>query len=272
MKFLEKLKPYLSYINLSFLSILSYRMRFYTGIITYILFITVHYYIWEAVYHGTASDVAINGFKLNEMITYIAIGWIARSFYFSNVDEEIDDIVKTGQISTYLLRPVSFHLMMLSKAVGECLFRILFFTAPISIAVFYLYPISWPSTLASGMHFLLLTFGSFMILAEINFLIGLLAFSLKSIQGISRAKYFLLQLFSGLLLPLSFFPKAFKDILDFMPFKYITYVPMQAYLGKLSNQELINSYLTATLWSLILILLAQVFWKKSVKSLTLQGG
>lgn len=268
---LGKLGPYFSYINLSFLSILSYRMRFYTGIVTYILFITVHYYIWEAVYSDNPT-AAINGFKLNEMITYIAIGWIARSFYFSNVDEEIDDIVKTGQISTYLLRPVSFHLMMLSKAVGESLFRILFFTAPICLAVFYLYPISFPANFSAGIHFLLLTVGSFMILAEVNFLVGLLAFSLKSIQGISRAKYFLLQLFSGLLLPLSFFPKIFRDILDLLPFKYITYIPMQAYLGKLNEQELIKSYVAATLWSLLLVLLVQLFWKKSVKSLTLQGG
>lgn len=269
---MKKLLPYLSFINLSFLSILSYRMRFYTGILTYVLFITVHYYIWEAVYHGSGGEIAINGFKLNEMITYIAVGWIARSFYFSNVDEEIDDIVRDGQISNYLLRPVSFHLMMLSKAIGESLFRVLFFTGPICLAVFSLYPISFPKDFNAGVNFFLFTFASFLILAEINFLIGLLAFSLKSIQGISRAKYFLLQLFSGLLLPLSFFPNVIKNILEIMPFKYITYIPMQAYLGKLSTEELIKNYIWASVWCLILILLVELSWKRSVKHLTLQGG
>jgi ABC-2 type transport system permease protein len=251
---------------------LAYRLRYFTGIVTYVLFVSVHYFIWKAVFHGLPAGARINGFTLPEMITYIGVGWIARSFYFSNIDEEIDELVRTGQISVFLLRPVNFHLMMLSQAAGECLFRILFFSVPICGAIVMLFPILLPPTVHDALLFMLATLSSFLILAEINFLVGLLAFRLKSIQGISRAKYTLVQLLSGLFMPLAFFPDWFRHVVDLLPFKIISYVPLQFYLGKVAAQDTLAVFLNQLGWLAALILFSHYCFRRAMTRLTLQGG
>ncbi len=266
------INSYLSFIRLSFLSILTYRLRYYTGIVTYTLFVAVNYFIWKAIYTSNTSDTTINGFTLSEMITYISVAWISRSLYFSNIDEEIDDIVRSGQISIYLLRPVNFHLMMLSQAAGETIFRVLFFTGPILFSVIMFFPVAPPVSFNAAILFLVATFNSFLIMAEINFNIGLLSFSLKSIQSISRAKYYLIQLLSGLLMPISFFPSWFSSILNLLPFKLITYTPLQLYLGKYTDEEIANVFIEEFVWISILFLVSYRFWRYSIRQLTLQGG
>ena len=266
------MQVFFQYIKLSFLKMLAYRLRYYTGILTYLLFVSVHYFIWKAIYQNDYQKV-INGFTLSEMVTYICIGWIARSFYFSNIDEELDDLVRTGQISTYLIRPVNLQAMLFGQAIGDSLFRLIFFTPPIAVTIVLFYNVSLPPNLLSYVGFFISQLIGFIVLAQINFLVGLLAFYTKSIDGITRAKYYIVQLFSGLLLPLTFFPSWFKDIMDFLPFKVIGSYPLQFYLGKISYDTNLLSVIVAQFsWIILLQVFIIIFWNKSYRFLTIQGG
>lgn len=262
---------YGAFVKTAFLNILAYRLRYYTGIITYTLFVGVHYCIWNAVYSGRGG-VSLQGFTLSEMVTYIAVGWIARSCYFSTIDEDIDDVVRSGQVSLLLLRPVNFHLMMLAQAFGESLFRILFFTVPIGLLVTYLFEVQLPQNGQAAMLFLFFSAGSFLILAEINFLVGLTAFRIQSIQGITRAKYAIVQLCSGLLLPLSFFPGWAAGILRYLPFRLMTAVPMQCYLGKVSFVDARQLGLELAAWCLFLGGASEFLWRRELRNISIQGG
>ncbi len=263
---------YNTFIRNAFLSMLAYRMRYYTGILTYLLFVSVHYFVWQAVFSGSPPGTKIAGFTLEEMVTYVVIGWISRSLYFSTIDEDINELVKTGQVSVILLRPVNFHLMMLAQAFGESLFRLLFFTAPIAAVVLYAFPVFPPASFLNLILFLIGTLFSFFILAEINFLIGLLAFSLASIQGVMRAKYYLTQLFSGLLIPITMFPSWFAPVVNILPFKMITFVPLMFYLGKADGIHNLYLLLEMVGWAIVLAILCHWSWKRAVARLTVHGG
>lgn len=266
------LSPYLACVRLSFLKLIAYRMRYFTGIITYLMFVSMHYYIWDAVYSGKPKGTLINGFTFEQMITYIAIGWIARSLYFSDIDEEISEMVKSGQISIYLIRPVKFHLVMLAEAFGGLVFRLLLFTFPISIVLIAVFPVSPPASILAGIIFIFSTFASFLVLAEISFLLGLLCFYLQSIDGFMRAKYFFIQLFSGLLLPLSFYPSWLRNIMEYLPFKLIASTPLEIYLGKITGIDLLQTLFSTFLWALFLFVLAERLSKIAFQKLSIQGG
>jgi len=263
--------PYFAVIRLSFLKFLAYRLRYFTGIITYLLFVSVHYFIWQAVFKGSGNTI-LNGFTFPEMVTYVALGWISRSLYFSDIDEEISEHVRTGQISSFLVKPIKFHLMMLAEAFGGLIFRLFFFTLPISVVLLNLFPIAMPHSVLHAFVFMLATLGSFFVLAEINFLLGLLCFRLKNIDGIIRAKYFFIQLFSGLLLPLSFFPPSLRYICDLLPFKLIAYNPLQIYLGKINGAPLLYSLIQLVIWGVLLFVASELLWKRSFRYLSIQGG
>jgi len=251
---------------------LAYRARYYTGIMTYILFVAVYYFIWQAIFTGKPEGTRINGYNMAEMLTYITIGWIARSFYFSNIDDEMDDLVRTGQISVFLLRPVNFQLMMFSQAVGEALFRILFFSVPVGLTVLFVFPVNAPASLGYFALFCLSTCLGFLVMASLNFLFGLLAFYLKSIDGIMRAKYNLINLFSGLLLPLAFLPGWLRVPMEYLPFKSIAYVPLNFYLGKVPSDQVAGVLFKELLWTTALIACGAWCWNRARSKLTLQGG
>ena len=46
----QALVPYAEFSRVGFVNILAFRLRYFTGIITYFLNITVYYFIWSAVY------------------------------------------------------------------------------------------------------------------------------------------------------------------------------------------------------------------------------
>lgn len=263
---------YRLFIRKAFLGMLAYRMRYYMGIVTYFLFVAVHYFIWQALYAELPPGGRINGFTLAEMVTYVAVGWIARSSYFSNIDEEMDDIVRTGQVSIYLLRPVNFQGMMFAQALGEALFRVAFFSAPIALVIVYIFPVLMPATFWHGLLFLWSSWVGFFVLAQINFLVGLMAFRLQSINGITRMKYYGIQLLSGLLIPLSFFPAWAQTVVEALPFKYIASTPLKFYLGHTALSEAPVVVASQILWMGTLALLGAVFWGRELRHLTIQGG
>ncbi len=162
--------------------------------------------------------------------------------------------------------------MMMTQAFGGTVFRALFFTVPIVIVLAIIYPIQLPPSILDGVLFVLSTFVAFLVLAEINFIIGLLAFSFKSIMGVMRAKYYIIQLCSGLLLPIPFFPEWVQLVLKLLPFQTITFIPLQFYLGNVHGSQLLVMILTQIFWIVSLGFLGKLLWHKAMVKLTLQGG
>jgi len=113
---------------------------------------------------------------------------------------------------------------------------------------------------------------SFFIVAGINFAVGTFAIRLKSILGLLRAKYFLLELFSGLLLPISFFPQFFQKLLAVLPFEYISYVPVLLYLGKINGWRILGALGLQLFWVIALLTVGHGMWRWSSRRITIQGG
>src|SRR5947208_2743539 len=113
--------PYVGFARVAFLQILAYRLRYFTGILTYLVNVTVYYFIWKALY---SSGNAIQGFSFRQMITYVAVGWIIRTFYFNNIDRDMANDIQQGHIAGKLTRPVNYQWMQVSQACGESVFRI----------------------------------------------------------------------------------------------------------------------------------------------------
>lgn len=262
-------RVYGEFVRIGFVNTLAYRLRYYTGIVTYFIYVSVYYYIWKAIYTHSTS---IEGFDFSHMLTYIAVGWIIRSFYFNNIDQEMTYGVMEGKLAMDLIKPVNTQLMYIAQALGESVFRLGLLTVPTAAVLLLVYPLQWPASLVHFAAFLLSVVLSFFIVAGINFAVGTFALRLKSILGLLRAKYFLLELFSGLLIPISFFPHIFQKILSALPFQYISYVPVLLYLGKIHGVGIIEALALQLLWVFAVLALGDGLWRWSSRKITIQGG
>src|SRR5208283_2053367 len=206
----QALVPYVEFSRVGFVNILAFRLRYFTGIITYFLNVTVYYFIWSAVYRGGLS---IAGYNLAQMITYVSVGWIIRSFYWNTIDQEMAYEVIEGKIAMDFIKPVSIQWMWISRAMGESAFRLVLLTLPTAVILALVFPIQGPASRENFLLFMAAVAGSFFLMAAINFMIGTCAIPLKSILALIRAKYWLVELLSGLLVPVAFFPEKAQKLM-----------------------------------------------------------
>jgi ABC-2 type transport system permease protein len=268
--------PYFWLMRLTFLKLMTYRMRYLTGIATYGIFVGGQYAIWQAVW--TAKELApsarLDGLSLPELTTYITVGYVARAAYFTNTDSEIAGRFQTGDVTLDLLKPLSFHGQWLAQAAGETAFRIIFFAAPMALVLMPLFGVLPPAG-DGWWQFPILFVAAFLINAELNLLTGTAAFFLEDITGLMSLKRNLLMLLSGLLVPLHFLPSALASATAWLPFALISYYPTMAYVGHLDGREALtfpHVLLLAVGWAVILRLANRWLWQRAQQRLEVQGG
>ena len=90
--------------------------------------------------------------------------------------------------------------------------------------------------------------------------------------GIITIKNVFVNILSGALLPLWFMPEAIRKVISFTPFESIYFTPVRIYLGEISGMDMVSEMAMQLLWIVILGVIANMFWKKGVKKLVVQGG
>src|SRR5271155_2587350 len=266
---MSSLAAYFEFARVGFVNILAFRLRYYTGIITYLINVCVYYFIWRAVF---ASSGPIAGYDLAQMVTYVSVGWSLRSFYWNTIDQEMAYEVIEGKIAVDLIKPVNVLWMWFSRAMGESAFRLLLLTVPTAVVVALIFPVRGPASYLNLALFCVAAAGSFSIMAALNFMIGTCAIPLKSILALIRAKYWLIELLSGLLIPIAFFPQKLQRVMAWLPFEHIANTPLQIYLGKLDRAQAWRALGTQWLWVVALLILAHVWWDRASRKITIHGG
>ena len=129
---------------------------------------------------------------------------------------------------------------------GEGIFRLLFFSIPGMIIVAFIFPISFSANLTTWMFFFISLIFSFIINTQINLLTGIMTFFFFNNAGLIRAKRVIIDLFSGLLLPISFYPIWAQDIMTYLPFQAISYVPSMIFTEGFVGQEILSGFVVTS--------------------------
>jgi len=260
---------YLEMMRIRFLMMLAYRTNYYTGIIIYTINIGAYYFLWTAIYGGKGS---IQGVSVSQMTTYVAIAWMARAFYFNNLDREIAEEIREGKVAIELIRPYNYLLTKVMQGLGEGIFRFIFFSIPGFIIVAFIFHLQIPFNATTLGLFLIASFFSFIINTQINLLTGLMAFFLHNNVGFIQAKRVIIDLFSGLTIPITFFPLWAQHIMKFLPFQGISYIPSMIFAQGMKGNALIQALGFQLIWAIGLCIPIVLIWQKAKKQLIVQGG
>lgn len=260
---------YIEMIRIRFLMMLAYRTNYYSGILIYSINIGAYYFLWTAIYGGKES---IEGLSAVQMTTYVAVAWMARAFYFNNIDREIALEIKEGKVAVELIRPYHYLGMKTMQAFGEGVFRLFFFSVPGMVIVALVFPLELSSNGVTWLLFASSLLFSFIVNTQINLITGMLTFFLFNNDGLMRAKRVIIDLFSGLLLPISFYPMWAQDIMAYFPFQAISYIPSMIFTEGIKGNEVFQAILFQGFWAIVLLLPIQVLWVIAKKRMIIQGG
>ena len=93
--------------------------------------------------------------------------------------------------------------------------------------------------------------------------------------GINIMKESIVLLLSGATIPLAFFPDTIRTIVEFMPFRAVYDVPLSIMLVKGDATDLAGTLKLLgiqLIWAVVMSAASSLFWRYSVKKITVNGG
>lgn len=262
------IRTYLEFAKKSFQNNIVYRVDYLAGVINAIVMIFVNISIWKAIY---GQDEVMGGIQFKMLTTYIVLSFIIQCVFM--MDEFlIENKVKSGLISSDLLKPINFRLYIFSYNMGTLLFRLVMQMAPALIVSIIFFGLQAPFSLSMGIYFFISIFLGYLVLYNLNFIVWITSFWFYGNFSLVTIKDAAVMIFSGALLPLWFMPPAVADFIALTPFKSIYFVPISIYLGYVPGDEIVSNILLQLGWAAGLFVLGQVLWSAAQKKLVIQGG
>lgn len=252
----------------SFNELYTYKTASLLNFTTQMILILAQFYLWRAVYDNTIS---INNYTFTDMITYLVISYsIGRSYPF-NVSSQFGRMVKDGEIIHSLLKPIAFEYRLLTDSFGELLYKLLFISTPILMTGYLFLGIELSLAPGELLTFFLFWGSSYAFIFVLELFVGVFSFYTHSLWGINNFKTSVINLLSGKLLPLNFYPFVCRKIMYYLPFSTIYFIPINILLKKeVSNISLFLLILWCS--TITLFVLYKVLSSIMIKKIMIQGG
>lgn len=268
---MNNLNVYLKFASNSFQKEFAYRIEFFMGILNGLLFIFIFTSLWKVIYSNPASAALGPSFDINSIISYAVFAMIAK-ISFTMDDELTIQRVRTGDISLLLIKPFNYFFMNLSECVGQSFFHFIARGVPLIILSILVFHVELPTDIETCFLYMISAVLGYAIMFSMNFIVGLLSFWFIEVFSFQLMKYGMFILFSGGMLPIDFFPDFMQPMINFLPFKYILYVPTSILIGHFPESQIFSQILLQATWCIALYLLSLIMWKAAEKKLVIQGG
>lgn len=238
--------------------------------------------LWFSVYKASESgmDSVINGFSFKEMIVYtVFINILTFAIFVNETFGQISDEIKDGTIAISFIRPISYRGRFVAQNLGMVCVNLLILALPalgISMTVFlkigFLCYSGWQSLVRSVLFFFLMTFMAVLINDAISYIMGILCFYTTQAFGLNQMRDVIVSFLAGVMIPVSFFPGRFKDIVNALPFAGLAQNPILILQGKTSMEQIAFMLCKNVFWLVVFELFGCLLFKAASKKVTVQGG
>lgn len=266
-------RKYLPFTKGAFESFLEYRARAVLWVLSEFLTITLLYFLWDALYNSSQLT-EINGYTFPQMMAYVIVVRVVQYTIFINPHWYISDGIQNGSIAMSLIKPIRYETQLFFQGIGDILISFFFFVIPLVIlagvgtwGLGITIPLAWDQTI----YFLISLVLALMINYFISFIFGTILFFTINSFGIWQLKEAIELIFSGSLIPLAFFPNWLYQIAMFLPFAQARYLPVLIIMGKTTDGPWQAIAIQAA-WAVGLFIISQLFWKRAIHRITIQGG
>lgn len=255
--------------KMSIMEALNFRLSYFLTCIGNFVYFVIIFFLWRTIYESNQIN-KIKGMTLNDTIVYLVLTTAVYRTLDCFLVSSIDSDIKSGKISLDLLQPMYYPVYMFFKKLGTILVTFISTFVPVFIIVL-LYS-KEAKKMVYNLHFFLLSlFLSIILSYLIDFFVATICLHTQSGWGINMLKQVFVQVLSGVLIPVAFFSDSLKKVIYFLPFQAIYNIPMKVLLCESLYKNLY--WLSFQLiWIFILILIDYIFWKRSIRVITVNGG
>lgn len=269
--FMQWARPYRAVLSARFRQLLQYRAAAFAGLITQLFWGMIRIMILAGFY-ACANPAGPAPMAWNDVVTYIWLGQAFLVLFPWQLDTEVATMVRTGGVAYELVRPVDLYSLWFSRAFALRTAPMLMRAVPLTVVALSCGGMDWPPSASSLGAWALAMPGVLALSCAFTVLMGICLFWTVSGEGVIRTLPNLAYLFSGMVIPLPFFPDSVQQILALTPFAGLVDHPYRLFTGNMHPERVFGVMLTQWVWVGILVFLGRGLLRLGLRRLVVQGG
>jgi ABC-2 type transport system permease protein len=273
----KHISPYLAVFRMRFLLMLQYRTAAVAGFATQCWWGLLKVMVFAAFFRSTVAHQPIN---FTQAVTYT---WLGQAFLVLlpwNSDPEVVAMVRTGDVSYDRLRPLDTYFFWYVRAMGWMLARVVPRAAMMFVMAGLILPLvglgSWRLRFPIGVEAALLfapaMLSVLLLSSAMVMLLNIGVVATMNERGPNHLMVPLVNILSGSIVPLPFFPDWIQWLLFIQPFAGLVDIPYRIYFGNLSGISAIAGVVQQLIWTAILLLIGRYLMARVTSRLQVQGG
>lgn len=257
---------------------LVYRGDFAFATLVRFLPIVTQIFLWGAVYGNSTRE--LNTYTYANMVAYYLLAMVGRAFSsMPGLASGIARDVRDGTVKKYLTQPIDMLGYLFWHRVAH---KLVYYTVAIGpfALVFYLcrgYFSGWPDGWTT-MAWILSLLMAFLVGFLLESLIGLISFWFLEVSSLLFIYMMFNYFLSGHMIPLDWLPDPLSQWVQFLPFKFLAYLPAAIMLKRsdgsprFTHAELAEELLVEVAWIVVLLIANRVAFQRGVRRYGAFGG
>lgn len=269
----EALRKRLALTRAGMIESLNFRLGTLVTIVGNLIYLLLIYFLWKSIYASAGSDT-VNGMTFNDTLIYLVLA--SALFYFMEmyVVWDMSRSIQSGKIVLDLLKPMKYRSYTFWSYSGSLVCNFFLTFLPTFIIVMIVTKGAIP--MGYNMLFFIVSVVLAMIINfNIDMFVATICLYTESTWGINIMKESIVMLLSGATIPLAFFPDSIRMVVEYLPFRAVYDAPLSIMLVKGGATDIEGTLKLLGLqliWAIVMSLISSLFWRYSVRKITVNGG
>lgn len=265
------MRLYLELARRSFQQQLTYRGATFAGLFTNSIFGLMIAGVYMGLYASQTpgADQVVQGWSASQTLTLVWINQSLLMTVFMWGWWEVMHTIQSGAIVTDLLKPMDLLTYWLSRDLGRAAAHFLIRGIPTFAIGSLFFDLLLPASAERWLAFLVSIPLAVVVSFLLRFMLNLAGFWIIDHRGLNYMAMATLNLLSGFLIPLAFFPGPIRTIADLLPFRAIIMIPNEIYLGQIPVAQGLGVQIG---WIAVMLGLARWIMSRGEKKVVVQGG
>ena len=220
-----------------------------------------------------ALPTGIGHYSQDQLLSYVLLGALCSAPLFVYGMHQMAAEITEGEFTNYLLRPLSYFGYWSARMFAS---RFILgvagiFALGIMLFLFRGQTFFFQTDVRGWMQCGMLLVGSIIFVQILDFIGASFSFWMPRAHGPRWMITVLVQLLSGAYIPLDIFPAIIKNTLVNLPFSFLLYGPIKAWIHPLTTPDFLRLLSVQWLWIVISMIGLAIIWRRGVKTYEAYG-
>jgi ABC-2 type transport system permease protein len=262
------LRPYAAVVSARFRALLQYRAAALAGVVTQLVWGLLRAQVFTAFYDAAPGPQPLSR---AQVITYVWLGQALFALLPVQLDADVRELVRRGDVAHELLRPVDLYGLWYARALATRTAPTLLRAVPLLVVARLFLGLAPPASGAALAGWLLTLTGALLVGCAFMTLCTVLLVYTVSPDGVARWAPQLTYVLSGMVVPLPLLPGPARAVLERLPFRGMVDVPSRIYAGDPTLDPLLQ-FAQQLAWTAALVLVGRWLLARGLRRLEVQGG